>query len=82
MDDENDLVLTEVINGTAVQVAEDETSPGLVAALGAADEQSRRNMVTMMIILEAIEQLEDGGAGPLVIVPDPIREKFKKVLKV
>lgn len=73
--------LQEEINGQLVQLEEGEESVGMVQAMEAASEQTRKNMMVMLIVLEAIQFLEDNESGT-VFIPDALRQQFIKTLKV
>lgn len=79
---DNDVLLAQ-INETLLGIEEDgASSQGLVEALASTDDQTRKNMMVTLVVLAAIEKLEESEAGPVVFVPDAIRDQFRKVMGV
>lgn len=76
-----DKTLQEEINGKLLMLEEGADAEGLVEALKAASDQARKNMLVMLVVLEAIQQLE-GQSDGVIFIPDALREQFTSTIKV
>lgn len=76
-----DKTLQEEINGKLLMLEEGDDAEGLVEALKAASDQARKNMLVMLVVLEAIQQLE-GQSDGVIFIPDALREQFTSTIKV